>query len=69
VNPNKGGGYWTFQVHKRNPDGTWKPGKTYKTKGKKETRTLNLKKGTYRVVVNPKYGHTGATSAPVTLRR
>ena len=69
VNPNKGTGYWTFQVHKQRADGTWSPLKTYKTHGGKETRTINLPKGTYQVVVNAKYGHQGTTSAPVYLKK
>ena len=69
VNPNKGNGYWTFQVQRRLADGTWQPLKTYKTKGSKETRTLNLKKGTYRVVVKAKYGYQGTTSAEVYLKK
>lgn len=69
VNPNKGSGYWTFQVQRQRPDGSWKALKTYRTKGSKETRTINLKKGTYQVVVNAKYGHLGTTSAPVYLKK
>ena len=69
VNPNKGKGYWKFQVQKQRSDGSWKALKTYKTKGNKETRTINLKKGTYRVYVKPKYGYSGVTSTPVYLRR
>ncbi len=68
VNPNKGKGFWTFQVQKRVGD-TWVPLKTYRTLGAKETRTVNLPKGTYRVVVNAKYGFRGTTSGPVTLKR
>lgn len=69
VNPNKGKGYWRFQVQKQRTDGTWKPLKTYRTKGKKETRKLNRKQGTYRVWVEPKYGYQGVTSSSVYLRR
>lgn len=69
VNPNKGKGYWRFQVQKQQPDGSWTALKTYRTKGKKETRTINLKRGTYRVVVQPKYGFGPATSTAVYLKR
>lgn len=69
VNPNKGSGYWTFQVQVKQKNGTWRALKTYKTQGKSETRTINLPKGTYRVVVQPKYGYAGATSSAVTLKR
>ena len=70
VNPNMGTKYWTFQVQRKNDDGTWKALKTYRTWGSTEKRTLNLRKGTYRVWVNPKFGHLGAMSATeVRLKR
>lgn len=70
VNPNRGKGHWTFRVERLSSDGTWQTlKKTHKTKGKKETRTINYKKGTYRAVVNAKYGYQGTTSAAVSLRR
>jgi subtilisin family serine protease len=69
VNPNKGKGYWAFQVHKQRADGSWQRLKTYKTRGSKETRTINLPRGTYRVVVNAKYGHAAATSRPAYLKK
>ncbi len=70
VDPNKGGKYWTFQVQRKNADGSWKALKTYRTKGSKEIRTVNLGKGTYRVWVNPKFGYQGVLSATeVTLKR
>jgi outer membrane protein assembly factor BamB len=70
VNPNKGSGYWTFSVQKRTSAGTWKTlTTTYKTYGKGETRTLDLKKGTYRVIVKAKYGYQGSTSAEVYLKK
>jgi hypothetical protein len=69
VNPNKGKGYWRFQFEKKSGS-TWKllP-KVYKTQGSAEKLTVNLKKGTYRAVVLPKYGYAGATSNAVTLKR
>ena len=70
VNPNKGNGYWRFQVQRLDADGkTWVAGKTYRTLGKKETRKVNLKRGTYKVIVLPKYEHQSATSAEVWLRK
>ncbi len=69
VNPNKGRGYWKFRVERKKADGTWASKGTYRTVGSKETRTLNFKKGVYRVVVLPKYGYRGSTSAQVTLKR
>lgn len=70
VNPNKGRKYWAFQVQRLAKDGTWKDyRKPYRTKGKKETRTLNFRKGTYRVVVLPKFGYGSVESGQVRLRR
>lgn len=69
VNPDKGRGYWTFQVQRRTGT-TWTTlAKRYRTTGSKETKTLNLKKGTYRVVVAPKYGLEAGISNEATLRR
>lgn len=68
VNPNKGSGYWTFQVQKK-VGSRWVGVQSYKTKGSKETRTVNLPKGTYRVVVNGKYGYASNKSASVYLRK
>jgi hypothetical protein len=69
VNPNKGSGYWTFQVQKKNANGTWKNLKSYKTKGSQETRTINLPKGTYRTMVKAKYGYGSTVSNEVYLKR
>jgi chitodextrinase len=69
VNPNKGRGYWTFKVQRQNPNGSWKSLKSYKNHGSRETRSINLPKGTYRVVVRAKYGYAETPSAPVHLKR
>ena len=69
VSPDKGKGYWTFKVQKRAANGSWKTIKAYKTKGAKKSRTVNLPKGTYRVVVDGKGGYSGNTSGPVVLKR
>ena len=70
VNPNKGRGYWSFTVQRLSPDGTWsRATRTLRTPGPKETRTVDLKAGTYRVVVKAKYGYLGTTSTRVNLSR
>lgn len=70
VNPDKGSGYWTFKVQKRSSTGAWATlSTTYKTYGAAESRTLNLAKGTYRVVVAAKYGYLSKTSTAVSLSR
>ena len=69
VDPNKGRGYWKFRVYKLKGTDYVKVKGTYRTVGSKETRTLNLKKGTYVVQVLAKYGHLTTWSQPVTLRK
>lgn len=69
VNPDRSKGSWSFTVQRKQPDGSWKSMKTYATKGKAETKTVNLSKGTYRVVVHGKDGYASSTSAEVTLKR
>jgi len=68
VNPNRGRAYWTFVVQKFT-GGKWVNGKAYRTKGAGETRTINLKKGLYRVVVQPKFGYRGVVSSAVFLKK
>ena len=73
VNPNKGKGYWNIKVYRKVVKGdkvSWeKVGKTLRTKTSKETRTINLGKGTYRVKVMENYGMKGDVSNQVTLVR
>ncbi len=69
VNPNQGSGYYTFKVQKKRADGTWYRVGTYRTYGTGETRTLDLSRGTYRVVVYSKYGYAQTTSKAVFLSR
>ncbi len=69
VDPNKGNGYWTFKVQKKRANGTWYNYKTYNTSYSTEKRTLNLPKGTYRAVVQAKYGYRTTTSGSVYLKK
>ena len=70
VDPDKGSGYWTFRVQAKRADGTWRTlKKTYRTQGARETRTIDLGAGTYRVVVKAKYGYLGSTSGEAVLVR
>jgi len=67
VDPDKGAGYWTFKVQ-RNTKGKWSTlAPSYNTQGAKETRTVNLGAGTYRVAVAAKYGYLAGHSTAVTL--
>ncbi len=66
----KGKKYWSFKVQYQKKNGTWgQYKKTYKTVGKKETKTINFRKGNYRVVVLPKHGLASSTSVVVTLKK
>lgn len=70
LDPNRGSDWWTFRVQKRRSNGTWATLATvYRTYGSGETRTLNLSKGRYRVVVPAQDGYRSATSPSVTLTR
>lgn len=69
VDPDRGTGYWTFRVQRKNPDRSWHTVKTYRTEGSRETRTIDLKKGAYRVRMNAQYGYRAVTSDVVHLRR
>ena len=69
INPNKGKRFWKFWVKKQRASGSWRVLKTYRTKGRKETRTINLKAGTYRVVVMARFGYSRTRSSVVDLRR
>lgn len=70
VDPDRGSGYWTLQVQRQRPGGSWKTlAKTYRTQGSRETRTINLAAGTYRVRAKAKYGYQEGVSTPVTLIR
>ncbi len=69
VDPNQGARHWKFKVQRQRADGTWVAKKTYRTRNSGEVRTVNLRRGTYRVWVKPKFGHQGALSAEVRLTR
>ena len=63
--------YWKFRIQKQASDGSWITlKKTYKSAGSKERRTINKKKGTYRVIVLAKYSYQETVSSTsVTLRK
>ncbi len=68
VTPSLPRGSWKVRVQKRQK-GKWGAVKVVRTRGRSETRTMNLPRGTYRVVVRPAHGCTGSKSKPVRLRR
>ena len=70
MGPNQPGKrYYEFRIDvKRN--GKWfRYLNTYKTQGKKETRTVNVPKGKYRVKCFGKFGFTSANSKVVKIRK
>lgn len=70
VAPDKGAGYWVVRVQQRASNGTWATlSATWTTQGSTETRTIDLPRGTYRVVVPSRYGHLAGVSGAVTLTR
>lgn len=70
VNPNLTSGNWTFLVQQKQSDGTWLTRrKTYRTKGAGEKRTLNFRRGTYRVVLPAQLGYRDVVSAAIHLHK
>lgn len=70
VNPNlTGSKYWRFRVIRITAKGTWVSKRAFRTRGAGETRTIDMPKGRYWVVVLPKYGYQATVSRAVTLRR
>jgi uncharacterized protein YjbI with pentapeptide repeats len=69
VEPDLHRGDFTFRVETVSEAGGWIPVQTYTTKGSDETWNIDLPAGTYRVVLLPQLGYSGATSAPVVLTK
>ncbi len=70
VDPDLSTGAWTFRVERQRPDGSWRAIQgSYRTRGARETRIVDLPRGTYRVRVGTRMGLTEATSVPVALTR
>ncbi len=68
VTPKLPKGSWRFRVQKRHK-GSWKAVKNLRTRGKLETRTVNMPKGRYRIVVPSSHGCVRSKSDPVRLLR
>lgn len=62
--------YWRFTIQRLGRDGvTWSKWRTLRTTTKREVRSVNPPKGTYRVVVPEQRGYRAAVSVLVTLKR
>ena len=68
IDPNKGRRAWVFEVQ-RQQDDEWRTLRTYRTRGSKETRTINLPKGLYRVHVKARFGYAETYSDTLYLER
>lgn len=68
IDPNRGRRAWVFQVQRQKGDG-WRTLRTYRTRGSRETRTINLPEGLYRVRVKARFGYAETYSDTVYLQR
>ncbi len=70
IDPDLNAGSWPFRVQRQRADGSWSTlPANYRTQGARETRLLDLPRGTYRVRVPSRFGLTPTVSPPVTLIR
>lgn len=67
VGPDKKSKNYRFEVQKKKR-GEWTTVTVSTTKGKKDKRRLNLRKGKYRVIVPAQYGLAASTSNTVQLK-
>ncbi|MGB8021589.1 MAG: hypothetical protein WCF04_10210 [Candidatus Nanopelagicales bacterium] len=64
VDPNRRSSNWRFSVQ-RYASSRWTTVLRSKTRGRADTRVLDVPPGRYRVIVDPRFGWQGATSAAV----
>ncbi len=69
INPDQGTGFYKFQIEVKKNGAWFRYLKTYKTKGPKELKFVNLPKGTYRAHCIGKYGYLSKKSKSVKLSR
>jgi hypothetical protein len=64
LDPNRGRKAWKFQVQRNvgDDEDAWETVGTYRTQGSKETRTVNVRKGQYRVLVPAQAGYVATYS-------
>jgi hypothetical protein len=69
IDPNMGRKSWVFQVQRRGNDDVWRDLGKYRTQGKRETRTINPRKGVYRIHVLPRFGFAETFSDTIYIER
>ena len=69
IDPTMGRKSWVFQVQRRGDDDVWRDLGKYRTQGKRETRTINPRKGFYRVHVLPRFGFAETFSDSIYIER
>lgn len=71
VGPDQPGNrYYVFQVQRQRKNGSiYSYSGLVKTQGIKETRTINVPKGTYRVQCLGKYGFASSTSRTISIKK
>ena len=70
IDPNLGRRAWVFQVQRQKGDeSSWTTLRTYRTRGTRETRTINLRKGYYRIHVLARFGYAETYSDSTYLKR
>lgn len=68
IDPDGASRKWAFRVQRQQSDGTWRTlRRTYRAAGARQTRTIDLPEGTYRIKVLPKGKYRGSLSASVDL--
>lgn len=71
IDPNRGRKAWRFQVQRRigDDDESWQTVRSYRTQGASETRTVNVRKGAYRILVPAQAGYVATYSDSIWIER
>jgi hypothetical protein len=69
IDPNLGRRSWAFKVQRQTQDGGWRTVRSLRTRGSQETRTINLRKGSYRVRVPAQRGYAETYSDVIWIER
>lgn len=69
IAPSLGRRAWTFRVQRQLSDESWRTLRAYRTRGARETRTVDLGKGTYRIWLRAQFGYAETFTDSVSLER